>query len=645
MSRPPADGASDTHGLRSAPPHPGVAYRAEIDGLRAVAVVPVILFHAGIGPFRGGFVGVDIFFVISGFLITSILMTDITAGRYSIANFYEKRARRILPALFVMLAACLPFAWAWMLPDQWQDFAKSLTGVSLFASNIVFWQGSDYFAASSEYMPLLHTWSLAVEEQYYLFFPIFLAALWPLGPRRLLGLIVACALASLLLSEWAWRHLPSANFYLAPTRMWELFAGSIASIIVRNRGVRPHQALSLLGLVAVAVSLFLFDDTVPFPSAYAVLPISGVTAILIWGTGETWAGRFLANRLFVAIGLISYSAYLWHQPLLAFARIRTLGQPPAGLMPLLALASLGLGYLSWRYVERPFRGSASRFDRRAVFTLSAAGLAFFLAVGLWGSHTQAKLAQLSGQQRQLAAYGHSKPARLYAGPRHCYLGTAQAAADFGPQCGGSGETVLWADSHGAAFAPGLRALSPGIGQFTSAACPPLLGHADPARPGCLQVNAYVLDYLRRHPPRQLILFAYWGNYPNDDLYARLSHTLDVLNRMGIRRITVIGSMPEFTPSLPERLIATGVPLGKPIRAYSSNRRTGPADRAVAAAAQEHGARFVPLRERLCRDDQCEALVSSPKGLVPLVWDMSHLSEGGSLYLARKLTADGTLVLN
>ncbi|MFD2579046.1 acyltransferase family protein [Novosphingobium colocasiae] len=185
--------------------------------------------------------------MISGFLITSILMTDIAGGHYSIANFYEKRARRILPALFVMLATCLPFAWAWMLPDQWHDFAQSLTGVSLFASNIVFWQGSDYFAASSEYMPLLHTWSLAVEEQYYLFFPIFLAALWPLGPRRLLWLIAACAFASLLLSEWAWRHLPSANFYLAPTRVWELFAGSIAAIIVRNRGPRAHQGLAMAG--------------------------------------------------------------------------------------------------------------------------------------------------------------------------------------------------------------------------------------------------------------------------------------------------------------------------------------------------------------------------------------------------------------
>ncbi|GGY96706.1 acyltransferase family protein [Novosphingobium colocasiae] len=628
----------------AAPAHPGVAYRPEIDGLRAVAVVPVILFHAGIGPFRGGFVGVDIFFVISGFLITSILMTDIAGGHYSIANFYEKRARRILPALFVMLATCLPFAWAWMLPDQWHDFAQSLTGVSLFASNIVFWQGSDYFAASSEYMPLLHTWSLAVEEQYYLFFPIFLAALWPLGPRRLLWLIAACAFASLLLSEWAWRHLPSANFYLAPTRVWELFAGSIAAIIVRNRGPRAHQGLAMAGLIGVAVSLFLFDETVPFPSVYALLPIVGVMAILIWGTAETWAGRILANRLFTSIGLISYSAYLWHQPLLTFARIRTLGQPPAGLMPMLALASLGLGYLSWRYVERPFRGSSSRFDRRAIFTLSLAGLALFLAIGLWGSRTQAKQASLSAAQRQLAEYGQSKPAKLYAGPRHCYIGAAQSSGDFGPACGGSGNTVIWADSHGAALAPGLRALVPDIGQFTSAACPPLLGYADPARPGCTQINAFVLDHLRRHPPRQLILFAYWGNHPHDDIHGLLSSTLAELNQMGIRRITVIGSMPEFTPTLPQRLIATGATLDRPNRAFSSDSRTGPADRAVATAAREHGARFVPLRSRLCRDDLCEALVASPKGLVPLVWDTSHLSEGGSLYLARRLTAEGALPL-
>lgn len=627
------------------PHHPGVAYRPEIDGLRAVAVVPVILFHAGIGPFGGGFVGVDIFFVISGYLITTILMNDIAAGQFSITNFYEKRARRILPALFVMLAACVPFAWAWMLPDQWRDFSQSLIGVSLFASNIVFWKGSGYFSASSEYMPLLHTWSLAVEEQYYLFFPLFLVGLWRLGPKRLLGLTLACALGSLLLCEWAWRHQPSANFYLAPTRVWELFAGSVASLVVRNHHPRAGQALSLAGLVAVGLSLFLFDETIPFPSMYAMLPIAGVTAILIWGTRETWAGRFLANRAFTSIGLISYSAYLWHQPLLAFARIRTLGQPPEALMGGLALASLALGYLSWRYVERPFRGSASLLGRKAIMTMSAAGLALFLSLGLWGNYTSAKLDRLSEPQRQLAHFGQTKPAQLYAGPRHCYLGSAQGAHDFGPDCGGADATVIWGDSHGAALSPGLRAILPAIGQYTSAACPPLLAHHDPSRPGCGSINAFVLDRLRRHPPEHLILVAYWGNYPHDDLRGQLARTLQTMRALGIGRITVIGSMPEFTPTLPERLIATGVPLDKSNRASSTDRRTGPADDAVAAAARAFGARFVPLRSRLCQSDQCEALVPSPLGLVPLVWDMSHLSEGGSLYLVRKLTANGDIDLN
>ena len=199
-------------------------YRAEIDGLRALAVVPVILFHAGFELFSGGFVGVDVFFVISGYLITTILIEDIDNNRFSIVNFYDRRARRILPALFFVMLVCIPFAWMWMLPNQMNDFAKSLVAVTLFASNILFWRESGYFDAAAEEKPLLHTWSLAVEEQYYLLFPIFLILAWRFGKNRVFWMIVLMAAISLLLSEWGWRNQTTANFYLAPTRAWELFA-------------------------------------------------------------------------------------------------------------------------------------------------------------------------------------------------------------------------------------------------------------------------------------------------------------------------------------------------------------------------------------------------------------------------------------
>ena len=195
-------------------------YRADIDGLRALAVVPVVLFHAGFEAFAGGFVGVDVFFVVSGYLITSILIEDIENNRFSLVNFYDRRARRLLPMLFFVMLACIPFAWFWMLPIQMRDFSESLIAVSLFVSNIYFWQESGYFAIAAEETPLLHTWSLAVEEQYYLFFPVFLFALWRFGKNRVFWAIVGLSILSLVLSEWGWRNNPHANFYLALTRAW-----------------------------------------------------------------------------------------------------------------------------------------------------------------------------------------------------------------------------------------------------------------------------------------------------------------------------------------------------------------------------------------------------------------------------------------
>ena len=266
-------------------------YRPEIDGLRALAVVPVILFHAGFSLFSGGFVGVDVFFVISGYLITAILIDDIENKQFSIINFYERRARRILPALFLVMLVCMPFAWMWMLPTQMKDFSQSLVAVSLFASNILFWLESGYFEPYSDEKPLLHTWSIAVEEQFYILFPIFLILAWRFGKNRVFWMIVIMAAMSLLISEWGWRKSPKANFYLAPTRAWELFAGSIAAFVVQRRGVEKNNVLSLIGLVAIVFSIFVFDENTPFPSVYGLVPVLGAMLFVLYAHSETLAAK------------------------------------------------------------------------------------------------------------------------------------------------------------------------------------------------------------------------------------------------------------------------------------------------------------------------------------------------------------------
>lgn len=355
-------------------------YRAEIDGLRALAVVPVILFHAGFELFSGGFVGVDVFFVISGYLITTILIEDIENKRFSIVNFYERRARRILPALFFVMLVCIPFAWMWMLPNQMKDFSQSLVAVSLFASNILFWTESGYFAQAAEEKPLLHTWSLAVEEQYYVLFPVFLILAWRFGKNRVFWMIVVMAAISLLLSEWGWRNKASANFYLAPTRAWELFAGSIAAFIVQKQGVQKNNLLATLGLAAIIFSIFFYDETTPFPSVYSLVPVLGVVLLVLYADKTTFVAKLLSTRGFVGIGLISYSAYLWHQPLFAFARVRSLEHPSVMLMTALCFLSLLFAYFSWRYIEMPLR--KSQIQRNIIFTTSFIALAVPCLIGV-----------------------------------------------------------------------------------------------------------------------------------------------------------------------------------------------------------------------------------------------------------------------
>lgn len=361
-------------------------YRREIDGLRAVAVLPVILFHAGFEQFSGGYVGVDVFFVISGYLITSIIIGDLEKGRFSIRDFYERRARRILPALFFVMLCCLPFAWLWMLPSQFKDFSQAIVAVSFFSSNILFWMKTDYFAPAAEENPLLHTWSLAVEEQFYIVFPVLLLLLWRFGRNPVFYLVVALSVGSLLLSEWGWRHAPEANFFLIPTRAWELGLGAICAFLLQGRPQRANDALAAAGLALIVFAIFYYDSTTPFPSFYALVPVGGTALIVLFAGPTTLTARLLSTRVLVGVGMISYSAYLWHQPLFAFARIQSVSHPPMALMAGLALATLVLAYLSWRYVEQPFRRRTlpALPSQMAVFRAACTGMGAFVLMGLYG---------------------------------------------------------------------------------------------------------------------------------------------------------------------------------------------------------------------------------------------------------------------
>ena len=359
-------------------------YRRDIDGLRAVAVVPVILFHGGFSLFSGGFVGVDVFFVISGYLITTILLGDMESGTYSLVRFYERRARRILPALFLVMLACIPFAWAWMLQTQLKDFFESLTVTSLFSSNFLFYSESDYFAAVAEEKPLLHTWSLAVEEQYYLLFPPLLAVAMRWGRRVALWFILVCAIASIAYATFG-NLEPEGRFFLTHTRIWELLVGSLCAYVMLYHPPKGNALWAAIGLGLIVFAIFAFSHDTPYP-AFAIPPVAGTALIILFATPDSMTARILSMRAFVGIGLISFSAYLWHQPLFAFARIKSVVFPDPWLMALLAVLSLVLAAVSWRYVEQPFRGAPARLlpSRRGIFGASLAGILAFVLVGYYG---------------------------------------------------------------------------------------------------------------------------------------------------------------------------------------------------------------------------------------------------------------------
>lgn len=369
-------------------------YRPEIDGLRAIAVVPVILFHAGFGFVSGGFVGVDVFFVISGYLITSIILNDLKSDRFSIVDFYERRARRILPALFVIMGICCAFAYAWMLPDELENFGQSLLATALFSNNILLSLTAGYWSLASEFKPLLHTWSLAAEEQYYVLYPLLLMVGWKYFKNRITWLLTAIFLLSLAAAHWGSVHKPDATFYILPTRAWEMLIGSFAAFHVQTTQFfdQPatrvkQQVLSLSGLGLILSAVFIFESSTPSPSLYTLAPTLGTALIILYAKEGTIVHALLGHRWMVGIGLISYSAYLWHHPLFSFARIYSIEAPSLPIMAGLCVMTFILAVLSWRYVETPFRKSTP-FNRRFIFTASAVTSLAFVAFGyfLHASH-------------------------------------------------------------------------------------------------------------------------------------------------------------------------------------------------------------------------------------------------------------------
>lgn len=508
--------------------NPALHYRPEVDGLRSLAVLPVILFHAGFSLFSGGFVGVDVFFVISGYLITSIILAEMLKGKFSLVNFYERRARRILPSLFVMMLVCLPLAWVWLDPLDFKSFSKSLIAVPVFSSNILFWRESGYFDAAAEMKPLLHTWTLAVEEQYYLFFPLILMACWKLGRRAIVALLAVMAAASLVLAQQGALADSPAAFYLLHARAWELLVGSFIAFYFSWRprqlqGTALNQLGSLAGVGLIGYAVLAFDHSTPFPGLYALVPTLGAALVIVFANPHTLVGRVLATRPLVMVGLISYSAYLWHQPVFAFARNSSLVEPGPVAMLGLAALSLVLAYLSWRYVEQIFRDRTS-ISRPQIFRFSALASVLFIGVGVAGFLNNGFSNRFNVDPDVLTAF-NDPDIRNSCDAGYDGSGFGIDFCFFGaPHNQTAPDVAVFGDSHSEALLPAFdmagKQLGKSIVHLGVGGCPPLLG-VDVAvgnyAPGaCQSLAQREYDYVKSNGIKKVILVSRWTLYTDGD---------------------------------------------------------------------------------------------------------------------------------
>jgi peptidoglycan/LPS O-acetylase OafA/YrhL len=625
---------------------PRLRYRPDIDGLRALAVLLVLADHLQV-LFPGGYVGVDVFFVISGYLITGTILPEIQADSFSVVAFYQRRVRRIFPALLAMLLVVTVVAYFALLPADLYQYARSLVAALSSVSNVTFWREAGYFDTSSLTKPLLHTWSLAVEEQFYFLFPLFLVALQRWFPQRLRAATVVLAVMSLGVSVYGVARHPPAAYFLAPSRAWELLAGSLLSQGVASplRGRFGRNAAAALGVLLILGSAVWFNATTPFPGWAAVLPCAGAGLVIAAGeAGGSLVGSLLAWRPFVWTGLISYSLYLWHWPLIVFQHVGYLAAGPVrlpGVRPELAVACLSFATaaLSWRFVEQPLRRGRLRARRAVLFAVNGCAVGALAVAGIVLLSTHGAQGRFSPQEQRVASYAGLEsfiPFRVGA----CFVGPDAAYKQFRPdeclaQHGDRPAILLAGDSHAAQLRAGFLAAYPedDILQATAFGsktehCVPVLQSTDAGLPGCAAFYRFLFrDFLLKHPVRALVLGQRW----TDQDLEPLGSTIAYLQGHGVA-VVVVGPSIEFDMPLPGLIIRSL--KAKRANTIAAHRRLGPEDldrRMGELAATRWHVPYLSIYRDLC-EPECPIYAAEN---VPLLFDDNHFTVPASvLFVAR-----------
>jgi peptidoglycan/LPS O-acetylase OafA/YrhL len=628
-----------------------LVHRSDIDGLRGVAVLAVLAYHYWGGLFRGGFVGVDIFFVISGYLLSAIIFSEVQGGRFLFYRFYERRIRRIFPALFVLLVLSTGFAVLFLLPPDLESFNHSFVAASLSVSNFHFWKTSNYFDAPAAVRPLLHTWSLGVEEQFYAVLPIFIVLIQRLLPKYMRAIVVFAAIGFFIWSAVEVRRDPGAAFFLPFSRAWELLLGTALALRIfpAPRSKLIQEALAAFGILGILCSVLLLTANTPFPGENVLLPCAGASAIILAANEKkTITGRLLSGRPLVFIGLISYSLYLWHWPLLVFSKIaisKRFDLPHSGSRLLLALLAIAIATVSWRLVETPFRVGAHRPSSKSVFVFGGFCIATSMAIAGLLSLQAIQMGRFPQSVDEISGYldyGKTHPAefsRVF-GTGSCYLDRREELAHFNEQeclksTAGKAQVLIFGDSHAANLRSGLESSMPDVNfmEATSSSCPPTVEQNQRSTPECRQFVRKVLnEFIPNRSISTVLLNAFWS----DSDLGHLTETIDLLKRRGIK-VVVFGPFPVYDTEFP-RLLAKAITSqenGFPGKHFVVQERLLDERMSQMAAETWHVSYVSPLKI-LCPKSSCVEYAAPG---VPLEFDESHLTLQGSNLLGRAVSND------
>jgi peptidoglycan/LPS O-acetylase OafA/YrhL len=617
-------------------------YRPDIDGLRAVAILSVLGFHGSPGRLPGGLIGVDVFFVISGFLISTIILENLKRGSFSFVSFYVRRVRRVLPALLVVLGACFAVGWVVLLSDAYEQLGKQIAGAAGFISNFILWGESGYFDASAATKPLLHLWSLGIEEQFYLAWPPILWLAWRCR-LNLLVVILAIIAVSFALNVGIVQRDTVAAFYAPYTRSWELLAGALLAYLTIEKPMLfagfkyLRNAQSALGTALIVAGMLTITHDRAFPGWWALLPTVG-TVLIISAGADPWINRVvLSHRALVWIGLISYPIYLWHWPLLSFARIVENDMPSRGLRTAAIAYSIAFAWLTYRLIETPLRfGAHGRAKAAALLSsmiiVGALGLLCYMQGGFNFRFPKAVQWLTASSYNPQESEGS------------CFLDREQdfrafAACPSFPTVAGRRSIFLWGDSHAAHLYPGYKAtFGPdfNIIQRTASACPPLLGFEETNTRYCRTINDRVVDQIAAEKPDKVVLAARWTIY---DWRTKLAFTIARLREIGIRRIDLIGPVPQWPENLPTLLYRTyRADPAHHVPTRMLNSETIKLDRLIHQFADEMTINYISPIEILCDRDGCLTRLGDTSESL-LQFDKDHLTAQGSGYLVSRFPRD------